>query len=55
MRNRFMMILVLVGMFLACPGCSAGGALGSMLIDGGASLVISLIWSAISGSLGATA
>jgi hypothetical protein len=51
MRNRFMMMLALIGMFLACPGCSMGGAVGSMLIDGGLSLVISLVWSLISGSL----
>ncbi len=57
MRKSFLFLMALVCMLIV-PGCGLGvlgGSLGSLLIDGGLSLVISLLWSAISGSLGTPA
>jgi hypothetical protein len=51
MRKSYLFLMVLAGAMIGLPGCSLGGALGSTLIDGGISLLISLLWSVIGGSL----
>jgi hypothetical protein len=52
MRKSFLFSMVLVGSLIALPGCgSLGAMLPSLLIDGGFSLLVSLLGSLIAGAI----